>query len=117
MPIEDALSALDASLAQDSSTPSLGAKDRDSFLDAEREKLRLLAIAPKKVCATTSEWARTHGEFPLKTYEMVAIAGQESSWLLFDPATKLFSLAHGSIDGELELVGFRSGDALTEWRG
>ena len=105
------------SLLRDSSTPDHGAANRHAFLDQERTELRSLRITPRAVTALTDDWAREFGEFEHDRYEMIVIAGENRSWLLFNPDTRLFSLANGELDGRLFLVGFASDDALAEWRG
>lgn len=112
-----AVEAFEASLAAGSSTPDYGAEDREAFLNGQRDVLRGLAIQPAVVIARPSGWAKAHGEFREASYEMIAVAGTGVRWLLFDPTSGMFSLAEGSLDGELELIGFRSKDALAEWNG
>ena len=112
-----ALTELEESLSRGSATPDHGAPDREKFLETERSALRGLVISPREVVAHTIDWVREHGEFDLESYTMVAVAGKDRSWLLFDPSTKEFSLAEGEIEGKLYLVGFKSRDALAEWRG
>ncbi|MGZ5044571.1 MAG: hypothetical protein ACXV8P_07250, partial [Methylobacter sp.] len=43
--------------------------------------------------------------------------GEKNHWLLYDPSNEMFSLATGTLGSELELIGFRSKDALAEWYG
>jgi hypothetical protein len=74
-------------------------------------------IHPVPVIAKTSDWARKYAALKEPSYEMFAIAGKDRSWLLFDPNTKKFALASGTIEDGLELIGHSSDDALTEWRG
>lgn len=117
MDAQRAINAFEASLQSESATPDFGADDREAFLIDQRNKLRSLAIPPRAVTAKPLEWAKSHGEFADSTYKMIAIAGENGHWLLYDPDTEMFSLANGTLDGELGLVGFRSTDALAEWCG
>ncbi len=112
-----ALQDLDASLRRDSATPTIGHDDREAFLSEEREKLRALVIDPVPVKVQTNEWVREYAEFNGDSYEMLAIAGRGNNWLLYDPSNRLFSLGSGALADSLTLVGFRSDDALAEWRG
>lgn len=111
------ISILRASFARPQSTPDCGAEDRDAFLKKEQRNLLELVIEPKKITATTSEWARQYGVLRAVDYEMYAIAGTGEHWLLYDPETRLFSLAEGRLDDRLVLVGWASDDALAEWKG
>lgn len=112
-----ALTALNDSLGRDSATPHSGAEDRQAFLDSARDELRTLVIDPVMVTVLTSDWGREYGELKAPCYEMVAVAGRDKQWLLYDPVSTLFSLAIGELTGELVLVGYRYDDALAEWRG
>lgn len=109
--------ALRNSLSEPSSTPDYGSPDRASFLARQREKLKRLIITPVPVTAHPSKWAKEHGEFHDDQYEMFAVAGEGEDWLLYDPCNETFALAKGSLGNEMELVGFRSHDALAEWNG
>ena len=114
----DAVEVLKLSFSQPSATPDHGARDRERFLATEREKLFRLVIDPVKVKAVPSAWAKQYAVLRNESYEMFAIAGEGATWLLFDAATKEYALASGSLQsGSLELLGFSSPDALTEWRG
>lgn len=117
MGTSEAAKALLKSLSQDSSTPDFGAENREDFLKAARDELRAVMIEPVPVTAFTTEWVRTYAELSEGSYEMLAVAGAGDFWLLYDPDTGLFSLANGSLEGKLVLVGFHSEDALAEWRG
>lgn len=109
--------ALLKSLSKPSSTPDYGAPDRESFLEEQREKLKSLIVTPITVTAHPSKWAKEHGEFQDDIYEMFAVAGEGENWLLYDPGTEAFSLAKGKLGSNMELIGFRSKDALAEWNG
>ena len=115
---DEALARLDQSFAQPSATPDHGVVDRESFLKAERAKLRALVIDPIAVVAVPSDWAKRYSDLRGERYEMYAVAGDGKQWLLFDPRTENFSQATGDIrSGAVELTGWASRDALAEWRG
>jgi len=109
--------ALLESLSKASSTPDYGASDREVFLEKQREKLRKIIISPTSVTAHPSNWAKEHGVFQDETYEMFAVAGEGENWLLYHPDSESFSLARGKLGSRMELIGFRSKDALAEWYG
>ena len=109
--------AFEASLRRQSSTPDYGASSREDYLAKEVEKLRGLATEPRSVRACARGWAADHGDFAAGEYEMVVVAGEGSSWLLYDEESDAFCQARGDLEGELQLVGFRSKDALAEWLG
>ena len=117
MDTHPARKALSVSLSRDSSTPDYGAPDREAFLSVKRRELEARAIEPVPVTAVTSQWAREHGEFPGESYEMVAVASEGNTWLLYDLEEEAFSLANLDDSGRLVLVGHRSRDALAEWCG
>ncbi len=115
---EEAIAKLEESFAMPSSTPGGGeGESREQFLTKERKTLLSLVIEPKPVNAKAGEWVRKYGTFQNEQYKMIAIAGFGKHWLLFNPENNEFALAEGELDGELNLVGFSSNDALAEWRG
>ncbi len=51
--------------------------------------------------------------------KFVALAFREKQWLIHDPVDDLFALAYGERQAApaLQMLGFRSSDALSEWLG
>jgi hypothetical protein len=118
----DAIPALEASLAKDSATPSMGAQDREVYLQEQRADLRTCIMEPVLVVARASAWAQQYCGLNAEPYSMFAVAyykGQVGQCLLYNPENGLFSLAYGHIDDPagVELVGYASKDALAEWLG
>ena len=119
---DDAIRALHASLAADSSTPSMGRSDRAAYLREKRAELLACVVEPVAVTAHAGEWAQQYCGLSADPYPMVAVAyadGKVGHCLLYNPQTGLFSLAYGHLDGAaaLDLVGYSSADALAEWLG
>ena len=122
MGTNDAVEALESSLAQDSATPDFGASDRIAYLNEQRAKLRALVIEPVPVVAHAGPWAQEHCGLSAEPYHMLAVAySPEGSGqcLLYNPVTRLFSLAYGHVTDQdgVDLVGYSSDDALAEWLG
>ena len=117
-----AIQALELSLSQDSSTPTLGGPDRETYLNEQRNSLRSCIIEPIPVVARAGDWAQKFCGLTSEPYNMIAVAfwdGPVGNCLLFNPITGMFSLAYGHINDAagLDLVGHSSTDALAQWLG
>ena len=116
---QEALAIVEESLARPSATPNTSELPRDQFLAREREKLRACLVEPFSVSARPGEWAMKHAGFEDREYFLVAVAKSESSWLFYDPASRLFYKGWSNKENgeKFFLFGFYSHDALAEWNG
>lgn len=119
MTADDARRILEESFAHPTPTPSRRL-DRGAYIEEHKTALRRLLIDPVLVTAVAGDWpqryvAGTKNE-PRPFY---AIARNDTTWLLYDPTTKVFTKASNASEssGSLELIGFESTDALAEWLG
>jgi hypothetical protein len=115
----EAAQVLGESLARPSATPCTWREDRDSYIREEQEKLRACLVEPKEVEAVASAWAQQYCAQSGAVRRLTVVARSEEKWLLYEPGTGLFSLAHGAENSAqpLSLLGFSSTDALAEWLG
>ena len=115
----EAQERIEESFARESATPSIGAKDRDAYVEEQKAKLRACLIDPVPVTAIASDWAQRYGGQTSEVRKMVALAHSDGKWLLYDEATGDFATANGAavLGGPLSLLGFQSKDALAEWLG
>lgn len=113
----DAITILKESFSHPTSTPHVGAADRDIYIEKSKYFLIEHVVDPLKVEAHTSQWVREFTDFTADSYFMTAIAKNENRELLYDENSKTFSLAIRNEQGKLYLVGYASTDALAEWLG
>ena len=118
----DAIQALKASLAAETSTPNLGQTDRETYLREQRLALQACVIEPVIVTAHAGTWAQQYCGLSADPYRMTAVAylnTKVGQCLLYNPGTGLFSLAYGHLNSPdgLDLIGHSSTDALGEWLG
>jgi hypothetical protein len=114
-----AIQALKDSLARPSGTPCTWREDRDVYIAEQTAALLERVIEPVTVRAVANDWAQKYvPDTDGAVRSFLAVARHEEKWLLFDPNSGTFSLAHGSAESmPLGLLGFASPDALAEWLG
>jgi hypothetical protein len=113
---EEAISIVKESIGRGSSTPCTWRDDRDKYIEEESKKLLQRIIDPVEVHITSESFSYGTLE-KFKGIKIYGIARSEKGWLLFNPKLKSFSLAFGKTPSDLEILGFDSNDALTEWLG
>lgn len=112
----EASDAIHASLERGSSTPATWTADRDEYIKEKSLELEACVIDPVRV-RITGETFRYGAHTRLNDVEVFAIARRGEDWLLFAPVLRTFSLAFGSNEQDLSILGFASTDALAEWLG
>ena len=112
----EALAAIQASFNRGSNTPCSWAADQDAYIAQKQSELLELVIEP--VVANITEEIYSYGvKQELSCVPVFAIARRADNWLLYAPATDVFSLAYGNSPVAITILGFSSSDALAEWLG
>jgi hypothetical protein len=113
---EAALAAIQASFKRGSSTPCSWAPDQNAYIAQKQSELLALVIEPVPVSITDETF--TYGvKQQLSSSSVFAVARRADTWLLYEPTTDVFSLAHGDSPAAMSILGFSSSDALAEWLG
>jgi hypothetical protein len=112
----EALAAIEASFEKGSNTPCSWAPDQNAYIAQKQSELLELVIEP--VPANITGEAFDYGvKQELSQAPLFAIAQRGDTWLLYAPASDMFSLASGDSPAAMSILGFSSSDALAEWLG
>ena len=111
-----ALAVLQASFARGSSTPCTWTTDRVAYLSEKSSELLASAIEPVEISISGEVFSQSTSA-DLNTSRLFAIANEGHNWLIYSPERELFALAYGASLRDLNILGFSSDDALTEWLG
>lgn len=113
---DQVLAAIHASLARDSTTPTLDTDDRESYLQMQAQRLldALIAPVPVKVVAQTVDQGLL---WLLERQQAYAVAHVGRQWLGYVPTAGEFFLAYGRTTDALIAAGGHSADVLAEWLG
>ncbi|MEK8088117.1 hypothetical protein WNB94_17090 [Aquabacterium sp. A3] len=112
----EALAAIQASFERGSNTPCSWAADQDAYIAQKQCELLEMVIEPVEANITGEVFS--YGvKNELSSAPVFAVARRADTWLLYAPATNVFSLASGDSPAAMSILGFSSSDALAEWLG
>ncbi|TMO58315.1 hypothetical protein [Pseudoalteromonas phenolica] len=113
---DEILEIIKASRAKGTSSPFVGALDREAEIDKTLVQLESCLVQPFTVEVVAAYHPQEGCEFINKP-NVVVIAEANKEYLLYSISTKLFAKAWRTGENQFTLLGFSTDDVIAEWRG
>ena len=113
---DEILEIVRASRAKGTSSPFVGALDREAEIDTTMVQLESCLVRPFSVEVVGAYYPQDSCEF-IKKQNVIAIAEENKQYLLYSIKAKLFAKAWKTGENQFTILGFSTEDVIAEWRG
>ncbi|MFT2092153.1 hypothetical protein [Paraglaciecola sp. 2405UD69-4] len=113
---DEILQLIRASRTNGTSSPFVGALDREAEIDKSLAQLESCLITPVSVQVEAAYHPQEDCEF-INKQNVVAIAQCNEEYLLYATRAKLFAKAWKTGENQFTILGFSTDDVIAEWRG
>lgn len=113
---DEILSIIRDSRSKGTSSPFIGALDREAEVDKSMEQLISCLIEPISVQVVDAYYPQADCEF-INKQDVLAIAQSNEEYLLYSIKAKLFAKAWNTGNNQFTILGFSTDDVISEWRG
>ena len=113
---DEILQYIRASREKGTSSPFVGASDREAAIDQSLVQLESCLIEPFPVQVVGAYHPQEGCEF-INKQDVLAIARSNEEYLLYSARAKLFAKAWNTGENQFTILGFSTDDVIAEWRG